>query len=95
MTIVEWLQDKVSESGTSGYVVGVSGGIDSALTSTLCALTGRQVIVVGLPIHQPATHVHRSETHMSWLENNFSNVSQKSIDLTYLYEAFRDLDMDM
>jgi NAD+ synthase len=92
--IVEWLQDKVHESGTEGYVVGVSGGIDSALTSTLCALTGHKVIVVGLPIHQPATHIHRSEAHMEWLENNFSNVSQKTVDLTYLYEAFRDLDMD-
>ena len=92
--IVEWLQDKVLESSTRGYVVGVSGGIDSALTSTLCALTGRAIIVVGLPIHQPASHVHRSETHMSWLENSFPNVSQQTVDLTYLYEAFRDLDMD-
>jgi NAD+ synthase len=92
--IVEWLQNKTRESSTEGYVVGVSGGIDSALTSTLCALTGYKVIVVGLPIHQPATHIHRSETHMEWLENNFSNVKQKTLDLTYLYEAFRDLDMD-
>jgi NAD+ synthase len=92
--IVEWLQEKVQESGTDGYVIGVSGGIDSALTSTLCALTGHPVIVVGLPIHQPQTHIHRSEAHMTWLENNFSNVSQKTVDLTYLYETFRDLDME-
>ena len=93
ITIVQWLKDKVRESGTDGYVIGVSGGIDSALTSTLCALTGHNTIVVGLPIHQPVTHIQRSDAHMEWLENNFSNVTKKTLDLTYLYESFRDLDL--
>tara|TARA_Y100000310_G_scaffold230794_1_gene233306 strand:+ start:13363 stop:14133 length:771 start_codon:yes stop_codon:yes gene_type:complete len=92
--IVDWLQNRSREAGTDGYVVGVSGGIDSALTSTLCALTGLKVIVVGLPIHQPASHVDRSERHMEWLETQFFNVTRLTVDLTYLYEAFRDLDIN-
>lgn len=92
--IVRWLEEKVQESGTAGFVIGVSGGIDSALTSTLCALSGFKVIVVGLPIHQPPTHVDRSEKHMAWLEKNFSNVTKMTLDLTPVYEAFRAVDVE-
>ena len=92
--IVEWLRNRSREAGTDGYVVGVSGGIDSALTSTLCALTGLKVVVAGLPIYQPLSHVDRSERHMEWLAAEFSNVTRFTVDLTYLYEAFRDLDIN-
>ena len=90
--IVSWLTKKAHSAGVDGYVVGVSGGIDSALTSTLCALTGLKVVVVGLPIHQPVSHVHRSDNHMQWLTNTYSNVSHQTSDLTCVYEAFRDVD---
>tara|TARA_R100000808_G_C2155443_1_gene167936 strand:+ start:1621 stop:2394 length:774 start_codon:yes stop_codon:yes gene_type:complete len=93
-TIVSWLAKKARSAGVDGYVVGVSGGIDSALTSTLCALTGLKVVVVGLPIHQPVSHVHRSDNHMQWLTNTYSNVYQQTNDLTYVYEAFRDVGDD-
>ena len=48
--IVNWLKDYSSHSNTNGFVIGISGGIDSALTSTLCALTSKKVIVLNLPI---------------------------------------------
>ena len=89
--IVSWLQIRAEESGCRGFVVGVSGGIDSALTSTLCALTGLPTYVVGLPIHQPDTHVHRSERHMQWLQDQNANVRKQTIDLTTVYEVFRGL----
>ena len=89
--IVSWLQAQAEESGCRGFVIGVSGGIDSALTSTLCALTGLPTYVVGLPIHQPNSHVHRSETHMQWLKDNHANVRKATIDLTEVYETYRNL----
>ncbi|NBR14038.1 MAG: hypothetical protein EBU01_05575 [Crocinitomicaceae bacterium] len=49
--IVEWLSSYSVKSHTKGFVVGISGGVDSALTSTLCALTGKKVVVVNMPIH--------------------------------------------
>ncbi len=50
--IVDWLKNYIQQSGTHGFVIGISGGIDSAVTSTLCALTGHRVIVLNLPIKQ-------------------------------------------
>ena len=92
--IVRWLETKAAESGTAGFVIGVSGGIDSALTSTLCARSGLKVVVVGLPIHQPPTHVERSEKHMEWLEKKFSNVTKMTLDLTPVYESFRAVEVE-
>ena len=63
--IVEWLQGYLKSSGQSGFVVGISGGIDSALTSTLCAMTGAPTLCLELPIHQPAIQVSRGLNHMA------------------------------
>ena len=52
----------------NGFVVGVSGGIDSALTSTLCAMTGRPVICLEMEIHQEANQISRAKNHIDWLE---------------------------
>nr|MBP9599575.1 NAD(+) synthase [Desulfobacter sp.] len=49
--IINWLKDYVDASGLKGFTIGVSGGIDSAVTSTLCARTGYPVIVLNMPIH--------------------------------------------
>ena len=72
--IVRWLSDYVSNSGTKGFVVGVSGGVDSAVTSTLCAKTGLPTLVINMPIHQKANQFDRSNEHIEWLTNNFNNV---------------------
>ena len=73
--IVTWLNDYADNANMGGFVVGVSGGIDSALTSTLCAKTGRPVICLEMEIHQEANQVSRAKNHIAWLEQNFSNVN--------------------
>ena len=50
--IVNWLTDYLETSGMDGFAVGVSGGIDSAVTSTLCALTGKKTLTLNMPIFQ-------------------------------------------
>lgn len=84
--IVQWLKDYSNKSGTNGFVIGISGGIDSALTSTLCALTGKQVVVLKMPIRQHQAEVDRALEHMVWLKKNFPNVSSEIMDLTPIFE---------
>jgi NAD+ synthase len=88
--IIEWLKKYCDNSKMDGFVVGVSGGVDSALTSTLCALTNKKVIVVGLPILQPKDQISRSKKHMDWLCENYKNVSQTTIDLTDVFNKFKE-----
>ncbi|MDD3793517.1 MAG: NAD(+) synthase [Candidatus Gracilibacteria bacterium] len=87
--LVGQLKEYLKESGQKGFVVGVSGGIDSALVSTLCAMTGEKVTVMDLPIHQKNDEVNRANNHMNWLQQNFSNIERYSIDLTETFETFK------
>ena len=84
--IVDWLENYSESSFTKGFVVGVSGGIDSAVTSTLCALTGKNVIVVNMPILQPPSQYQRSNEHIEWLKSTFENVISFNVDLTKSFE---------
>ena len=86
--IVNWLFDYSKKSGLNGFVVGVSGGIDSAVTSTLCAKTGLNTIVLNMPIHQKHNQFDRSNEHINWLKNNFENVTSHEINLTDVYDSF-------
>jgi len=86
--IVDWLRQYSDASRTSGYVVGVSGGIDSALTSTLCALTGKRTLLLEMPIHQAAAQVSRAQEHIAWLKHKFPNVRAAHIDLTSAQDLF-------
>lgn len=86
--IVKWLGDYLAESHSKGFVVGISGGVDSAVTSILAAMTDRPVLCVSLPIHQPAGHLSRAEEHMELLGKRFGNVSTVSVDLTSAYDTF-------
>ncbi|MDD2908016.1 MAG: NAD(+) synthase [Candidatus Gracilibacteria bacterium] len=87
--LVSQLQEYLNASGQKGFVIGVSGGIDSALVSTLCAMTNEKVTVMDLPIHQKNDEVNRANNHMNWLQQNFSNVERYSIDLTETFETFK------
>lgn len=89
LKIIEWLKEYSLNSKTNGFVVGVSGGVDSALTSTLCAMTGKRTIVVSMPIHQHPENQALSDKHISWLCSKFSNVEQKTFDLTNVYDTLR------
>ena len=87
--IVKWLKDYAESSHIKGFVVGVSGGIDSAVTATLCARTGLPVLVVEMPIHQAENQVNRGQELIRFLKNNYSNVSRQKVDLTPVFEAFK------
>jgi NAD+ synthase len=84
------LNGYASQSKTNGFVVGISGGIDSALTSTLCAKTGLPTICVDMPILQNKNEVNRASNHIKWLQDKFDNVSHKSIDLNNVFETFKN-----
>ena len=86
--IVAWMKDYVGQSHTKGFVVGVSGGIDSALTSTLAAKTGLPTLCLEMPIHQPSSQVTRAREHISQLEAKYPNVSSIETDLTPVFEQF-------
>ena len=85
--IVNWLRTYSDASKTNGFVVGISGGIDSAVTSTLCALTGKRVIVLNLPIRQFKTEFTRSNEHITWLKNNFKTVESETVELTTVLDS--------
>jgi NAD+ synthase len=87
--IVHWLTDYLDPSGLKGFVVGVSGGIDSAVTSTLCALTGAPVKVLNMPIHQAPDQVSRSDSHLAWLTERHGNVDGITVDLTPVFESLQ------
>ncbi|MBI44636.1 MAG: NAD(+) synthase [Candidatus Marinimicrobia bacterium] len=83
--ISSWLDTYLIKSKLSTFVVGVSGGIDSALTSTLCAMTGQKTILVIMPIQQNPNETDRAEKHCNWLSSKYHNVEILKIDLTNLY----------
>jgi NAD+ synthase len=80
--ISQWLIDYCEESNMQGFVVGISGGIDSALTSTLCALTGKKTILVTMPIRQTKREYDRAKLHISDLLKRYKNVEALEINLT-------------
>ena len=85
--ITEWLKSYCNKSGMNGFVVGVSGGIDSSLTSTLCALTGKQVVCLNMPIHQSSAEFSRSQEHINWLKNKFPEVTSHEVNLSDVLAA--------
>lgn len=86
--IVKWLLETVRSSRCEGFVVGISGGIDSALTSALAAKTGMPVIVLNMPINQEVGQYNRSNEQAKWLKKNFDNVESKVIDLSAVFNSF-------
>jgi len=86
--IVSWLKDYVKKSHTKGFVIGVSGGIDSAVTSTLGALTNLPLLCVEMPIHQDAAQVERAQHHIQFLKEYYANVTSVETALTSVFDAF-------
>lgn len=87
--IVNWLKDYANNAKVNGFVVGISGGVDSAVTSTLCAQTGLKVLCIEMPIHQDPKQVSRGREHIEQLKNRFKNVSNTVADLTSTFETFK------
>ena len=88
--IVNWLKEYAQNSGVKGFVVGISGGVDSAVTSTLCAQTGLQTLCVEMPIHQVQSQVYRGREHIEQLKKRFPNVSSIEADLSSVFEDFKN-----
>jgi NAD+ synthase len=89
--ISNWLQEYLESNNLDCFVIGISGGIDSALTSTLCAQTGKKTILISMPIHQPKDHLIRAHNHIEWLKQNYPNVESLEYDLTNTFETFKSL----
>ena len=87
--IVKWLGDYVIEHNIKAFVVGVSGGIDSAVSSTLAASTGLPTYALGMPIHQKEEQETLSDAHLEWLQANFPNVIANKFDLTKVFDSFK------
>ena len=86
--ISNWLKSYAQNAGVKGFVIGISGGIDSAVTSTLAAKTGLPLLCVELPIHQNKTQVERGLKHIAWLKESFENVSSVELQLSSVYDSF-------
>ena len=89
--IKKWIVKYHNESSTNGFVIGISGGIDSALTSTLIAETGIPLLCIEMPINQNNNQVDRGKNHISWLKANYKNINSLECDLTEIFEKFKSL----
>lgn len=87
--IVKWIYDYcITHPSIKSLVVGISGGIDSSVVSTLCALTGVKTYVVGMPINQLENQESLSDDHGKWLSGKFSNVEFIKTDMSLVYDTF-------
>ena len=94
--IVNWIKNYCSsiKKQPVALVVGVSGGIDSAVASTLSAKTGLKTIAVSMPIKQNQAQHNLSLRHLKWLENNFDNIATKVINLDNIFSTFNHIMKD-
>ena len=88
--IVKWIKDYANDNKIQSLVVGVSGGIDSAVVSTLCAETGLPTFPLGMPIHQDSDQESLSDIHLAWLEKKYKNVKTLKFNLTKVFEKFKE-----
>ena len=87
--IVDWIINYKKTNNINGLVVGVSGGIDSALTSTICGLTGIKTLCLNMPIKQNKNQYLRAQGHIKWLKKKFNNIDSIDIDLTKVFNQFK------
>jgi len=86
--IVNWLKQYAEKAHAKGFVVGISGGIDSAVTSSLAALTKLPVLCLEMPIYQHVKQVNRGHKHIEQLKSKFNNVTNLQTDLTPIFDSF-------
>lgn len=88
--IIQWLKNYAISAKSKGFVIGISGGIDSALTSTLCAKTRFPLLCLEMPIHQASNQVSRAMNHIDWLQKSFQDVSLTQVNLTPVFDSLVD-----
>jgi len=86
--IVEWIKQYAKDNNRKTLVIGISGGIDSSVVSTLCAMTKMKTIAVSLPLNQIEEQHDLSMDHGDWLSNKYKNVTHELINLDRIYEKF-------
>ena len=91
--ISNWIKDYVERmpSRAQSLVIGISGGIDSSVSSTLSAMTGIKTITLSMPIKQKSSQHDLSLKHQKWLVKNFNNVETHTIELDELFKKFETL----
>ena len=89
--ITNWLTNYCDQAGSKGFVIGISGGIDSAVTSTLCALTHRKVVLVNMPIRQSENEYNRAIEHIKDLQVKFPNVLAHEVQLSGVFSEFESV----
>ena len=87
--VSNWIKKYSNSCNSHGFVIGISGGIDSAVTSTLAAITELPIICVEMPIHQNKKQINRAKKHIQWLKKNFQNVSSINLELTSVFDEFK------
>jgi len=86
--IVSWLDDYCVSAKAQGFIIGISGGVDSGLTSVLCAMTGKKVILLSMPIRQTTAEYSRAKNHLRALTERVDNVEVYDINLTDTFSEF-------
>ena len=88
--ISNWIKQYVNNmpKKAKSLVIGVSGGIDSSVSSTLSAMTGLKTIVLSMPIKQKVAQHDLSQKHKEWLQNKFSNVEGYTLELDSVFKSF-------
>ena len=88
--IIEWINNYCDNTSfkPESLIIGISGGVDSSVVSTLCALTNRRTIVLSMPIKQIKSQHDLSTEHGNWLTKKFKNVEHKIIELEELFDNF-------
>ena len=88
--IVKWITKYSDQAKLETLVVGVSGGVDSAVVSTLCAETGKRVILLKMPLQSSTENTRLSDLHARQLSERYRNVEVVELDLTHSYLALKD-----
>ena len=89
--IVDWLKSYCDSSKLNGFVVGISGGIDSAVTSILCAETKKRVVLLNMPIRQHEAQYELAQLHIRDLCNRYPNVDSHELDLSTVFTSFESV----
>ena len=89
--ISNWIKNYAVKNGFDSLTIGISGGIDSAVTSTLCAITNLKTFVVSMPILDHQILNKRGENHIKWLKENFNNIVNFETDLSEVFKSFQSV----
>lgn len=93
--IVNWLKDYAQKAGAKGYIIGVSGGVDSGVASALCAMTGLDLLMLEMPIRQKQDEVNRAWEHMNDITARFPNAKAMTVNLTPAFEElYKEFDVE-